>query len=153
MEERRSQTVAGAAAQKPVRGLTAVGIFLFFGAAMASLAGITLVWPDTVLDKIWVLNPRGLQQLAPFGKAVGIPFLMLSGILAAAGVGWFRRRLWGWRLSVAIIAIQVLGDLINCLRGDYLRGGVGVVIAGALLVYLLRPIIRGSFEGKAVPRG
>jgi hypothetical protein len=44
-----------------------------------------------------------------------------------------------------IIAIQVLGDIVNCVRGDWLRGGVGVVIAGALLLYLARPKVRGVF--------
>jgi hypothetical protein len=125
---------------------TAIGVFLFFGNVMASLAAITLIWRGTVLDRIWVLNPRGLLQLAPFGKLVGISFLMLGAALALAGVGWFRRRLWGWRLCVAIIATQVMGDLVNCLRGDFLRGGVGFAIAGALLIHLLRPEIRAYFR-------
>jgi hypothetical protein len=62
-----------------------------------------------------------------------------------AGVGWFRRRLWGWRLAVVIIAIQVVGDIVNCITGDWLRGGIGVVIAGALLLFLLRPAVKNAF--------
>jgi hypothetical protein len=46
-----------------------------------------------------------------------------------------------WRLGVVIIAMQVVGDLVNCVRGDLLRGGTGVIIAGALLLFLLRPKI------------
>ena len=37
------------------------------------------------------------------------------------------------------------GDLVNCVRGDVLRGGTGVIIAGALLLFLWRPKIRDSF--------
>jgi len=48
---------------------------------------------------------------------------------------------------VAIIATQVIGDIINLFRGDWLRGGIGVVIAGALLMYLLSPRIRAAFSG------
>ncbi len=72
-------------------------------------------------------------------------FVLLAVALAAAGIGWFRRRLWGWRLAVAIIATQVAGDAINCIRGDWLRGGVGLVIAGALLLFLLRPAVKIAF--------
>ena len=130
--------------------MTAMGIFLLLGAVMASLAGTTLVWRGTALDNMWALNPRAYKELAPFGRAVGIPFLLLSFALAVASIGWFKYRLWGWRLAVAIIATQVLGDLVNAFMGDVVRGSIGFVIAVALLVYLLRPEVRAAFaNGKA----
>src|SRR5271157_4086730 len=98
---------------KSPRGMPAIGVFLLFAAVMASLAGTTLVWRGTALDHLWTLNPRAYKDLAPFGKTVGIPFLLLGVTLAVASIGWFRRRLWGWRLAVAVIATQVLGDLAN----------------------------------------
>jgi hypothetical protein len=113
---------------------------------MASLAGTTLVWPGTAISKIWALNGAAYRQLAPFGWRVGILFLLLSAALVAAGVGWFRRSLWGWKLAILIIAIQVTGDLVNLLRGDLVRGGTGTVIAGALFLYLLRRNVRAAFE-------
>jgi len=68
-----------------------------------------------------------------------------------AGTGWFGHRIWGWRLAVAIIATQVLGDLVNAFMGDFLKGGVGFVIAGLLLVYLLRPEVRAAFATGDAP--
>jgi len=53
--------------------------------------------------------------------------------------------LWGWRLAVGIIAVQVLGDLVNAFLGDLVRGSIGFMIAGTLLIYLLRPEVRGAF--------
>ena len=133
------------------RGITAIGAFLFFGATMASLAGATLSSPGTSLDRMWALNPAAHKQLATLGKPAGILFLLLGGTIALAGTGWFKRRLWGWRLAVAIIATQVLGDLVNFFRGDLLRGGVGFSIATALLFYLLRPAVRAVFNGTILP--
>lgn len=131
-----------------VRGLAAVGIFFCFGATMASLAGSTLIWPGTPLDRIWRLNPEAYREVEPLGRVIGIVFLALAVVLAAAATGWFKRRLWGWRLAVGIITTQILGDLANLLRGDFLRGGVGCVIASGLLFYLLRPQVRIVFTGK-----
>jgi hypothetical protein len=126
-------------------GFTAMGIFLFFGSITASLAAVTLLWRGTVLDRIWALNPMAYKQLAPLGDTVGILFLLLGAALAAAGIGWIRRRLWGWRFTVVIIAIQVLGDVVSFVKGDWLRGGTGVIIAGAFLLFLLQPKIRATF--------
>ena len=97
------------------------------------------------LGRIWVLNPRAYKELAPHGKAVGIPFLLLAGVLASAGIGWFKRRRWGWRVAVAVFATQVLGNLVNIFMGDLVRGGIGFLIAGALFLYLLRPQLRSAF--------
>ena len=126
-------------------GFTAMGIFLFFGAVMSSLAATTLLCRGTVLDRLWALNPTAYKQLVPLGGIVGILFLLLAVALTTAGIGWFRRRRLGWKLAVAIIATQVLGDVVNCLRGDFLRGGTGIIIAGALLLFLLRSKVKATF--------
>ena len=127
-------------------GIIAVGIFLFFGATMAALAGTTLVFPGTIFDKMWALNPAAFRQLAPFRRIAGMLFLLLSVSMVIAGTGWFRRRYWGWRLAVLIIATQVLGDLVNLL----VRGGIGFAIAGALLLYLLSSKVKGVFASCAM---
>ena len=128
------------------RAMTAIGAFLVFGACMAALAGTTLTWRGTPLDEVWVLNPSAYDQLAPAGHVVGPLFLLLSATLVFAAVGWFKRRLWGWRLAVGIISTQVAGDLVNLIRGDLLRGAMGFAIAGTLLIYLFRPRVRATFR-------
>jgi hypothetical protein len=126
--------------------MIAVGVFLLFGACMAALAGITLLWPGMFLDRVWALNQPAYKQLSPAGTSVGALFLLLSATLAAAAVGWFKCRLWGWGLAVGIISTQFAGDVVNFARGDSLRGGTGLAIAGALLFYLLRPNVRSTFH-------
>ena len=123
-----------------------MGLFLCFGALMAALAGSTLVWRGTVLERVWALNPVAYQQLTLFGRWIGGMFLLLSAVLALAARGWFSRRRWGWMLTIAIMAMQALGNLINILRGDLLRGGFGFLIAAALVLYLLSNGVRAAFS-------
>lgn len=127
------------------RALAVIGIFLFFGAVTASLAGTTLLWRGTVLDRMWVLNSAAYKRLVPLGGLAGMLFLLLGMALAVACTGWFKRRLWGWRLAVVIIATQVVGDLVNVLSGDVVNGAIGFTIAGGLLFYLLRSEVRAAF--------
>jgi len=115
---------------------------------MASLAGVTLVWSGTILDRLWILNPHAYNQLSAFGTAAGIAFLSLGAILAFAGMGWRRRRFWGWALALVIVATQVLANLVNAARSDFLKGSVGFLFSGALLYFLLRPKVRAVFTRK-----
>ena len=117
---------------------------------MSCLAGLTLVWQGTTLDRMWALNPAAYRKLAPLGGMAGPLFLLLSATMAVASVGWFKRRFWGWILAVCIISTQVVGDLINLVRGDFVRGSAGFMIAAALLFYLLRPTVRTVFHSGSV---
>ncbi|MGA7683526.1 MAG: hypothetical protein WCC32_14705 [Terriglobales bacterium] len=127
------------------RGFIPIGIFFIFGATMAAYATVTLFRPGTFLDALWGLNPRGHAELVPFAKIAAPAFMILSGSLAATSVGWFRRRYWGWLLGAVIIGINAAGDLINLGLGKYLKGAVGVTIAGLLLFYLTRSGVRDYF--------
>jgi len=133
--------------EKPQRslGLTAMGVFLFFGASLATLAGVTLAFPGTLLDPLWKLSPEAGEGLRQLGRGIAIPFLGLGVAMVAAGVGWVKRRQWGWSLAMLIVASQVAGDLVNAMRGQFWKGAIGVVIAGALLVYLLQQGVRSAF--------
>lgn len=133
------------------RGITTIGIFLLFGALMAFLAGTMLIWPGTALDRLWALNMRAYWQLAPFRNSAGVLFLALGAILSAAGIGWLRRRRWGLRLAAILFAAQVLGNLMNAFTGDIVRGGVGFIIAAALLIYILRSNVRALFVNADAP--
>ena len=90
MLDSQPRFVATTVCPKLSAGIIAVGIFLFFGATMAALAGTTLVFPGTILDKVWALNPRAYGQLAPFPRIGGMLFLLLSVSMAVAGTGWLR---------------------------------------------------------------
>jgi hypothetical protein len=127
------------------RGFQAIGIFFIFGAAMAGYAAFTLLLPGTALDALWALNKEAHAELVLVGGIAGGMFIVLSGVLAGAAVGWLRRRTWGWWLGVVIVSINAAGDLANLARGEVVKGAVGVAIAGGLLIYVTRAGVRGYF--------
>jgi hypothetical protein len=135
------------------RAFIGVGIFFYFAMTMALYAAITLLYPGTALDKLWSLNPDAHRQLLLFRKVAGFGFIILAAVAAIAGIGWFRRRLWGWQIAVFGMSVQILGDCVNLVRGDLLRGGSGLLIATGLLAYLLTDKVRKNFipgENRAI---
>ena len=123
-----------------------IGVLLLFGCSMAVLLGTMLLWPRTALDRLWSLNLAAHKAFAPLGSFIGPLFYVLSIVLLTTAVGWFKQRIWGWRLTVAIISTQVVGDFVNLIRGDFLRGCIGLLIAGLLLIFLLRSNTRTMFQ-------
>ena len=123
-----------------------MGVFLFFGATMACYAGTTLLWRGTALDRAWELNPNGYRELTSFGTWIGLPFFVLSAAMLVAGIGWFRRRLWAWKLLIAMMAAHLIGDLINVIRGAVLEGVIGLVVVSAALVWIVRSGVRNFFD-------
>jgi len=145
MHDLSKNGIASPARTSPPAAITAIGVFWFFGAIMAAYACVTLLWPGTVLDRLWKLNISAHVQLLLMGRAIGFLFLVLGAALVATGIGWRRRRAWGWTLGVILLATQVTGDLANAAMGEYLRGGAGLLIAGSLLFYLFRPNVKQVF--------
>jgi hypothetical protein len=138
-------SITSPARSSPPAGITAIGVFWFFGAVMATYACVTLLWPGTILDRLWKLNVSAHVQLLLMGPAIGFLFLVLGAALLATGIGWSKRRAWGWTLGVILLATQVTGDLASAAMGEYMRGGAGVLIAGSLLFYLFRPNVKHIF--------
>ena len=112
---------------------------------MAALATFLLLAPGTPLDRAWALNPEAQRDLSAHGRLFAPGFLLLSAALLGAGFGWFKRRLWGWRLAIFIVATQVAGGLAHVLTGYVAKGIVGTIIPGALLFYVLRPRMKAAF--------
>jgi len=112
---------------------------------MAFLAFLGFLLSGGLLEPIWRLNPdahRALTELGAWGMLL-MGAVAIACALAAIGL-WIQAQ-WGRRLAVGILAINVLGDVMNAVtRGD-LRTLIGIPIGGAMIFYLLRARTRAQF--------
>lgn len=112
---------------------------------MAGLTCLALAFPDTVLAQIWHLNPEAreaLMPMRPWSTALMGAVAVACGLSA---IGLWRLTRWGHRFAIAVLAINMCGDLGNAVvRGDR-RTLIGVPIAVAMMAYLMKPSIRRRF--------
>lgn len=120
---------------------------LFFAVATGILvvAGLALTVPGTPADLIWSPLPSRRGMLMPYRQWMGPAFLGLALVMAAASLGCLRRRKWGWRLALAIFAVNGFGDLAQLALGHVLEGAVGVTVAALILFALTRPRVKSAF--------
>jgi hypothetical protein len=112
--------------------------FFAFGAMMCLLTIVLLVFPGTKLDSLWNLNPDARVAFQSLGSWSVLLMLAVGTGCALTAIGLWHGKLWGIRLALAILFINMIGDLVNVVtRHDY-RPLIGVPIAGVMIFYLAR---------------
>lgn len=123
-----------------------VAAFLFLATVMALVSGVSLLFPGTLLDRLWKFNESAAAAFRPLGRVAGVPLLALGIATTVAGVGLLRRKSWAWWFAVGLFAANGLGDLAALiLTHDRVKGGAGVAVAGGFLFCLTRPKVRRYF--------
>jgi hypothetical protein len=135
-------------------GVNFLAAFFVFGTAMSGLASIGLLFPGSVLEPMWRLNPESRASLASLGP-VGIGLMAtVSMACAAAAYGLRALSAWGHKLAVALLVVNLLGDAAGAIFRNDLWTLIGIPIGGLLIAYLLQPHVRALFQYRGtVPRG
>jgi len=127
-------------------GITALIIFFLAGTLISFVAAVSLLVPSPFFESMWHVNPRGHDGLVRIGLW-GVALLLAASIsCGAAAIGLWLRARWGHGIAVALITINLLSDFANAVMGTEPRAIVGVPIAFALLLYLLRKRVRAFFK-------
>jgi hypothetical protein len=126
-------------------GISALSAFFLLGFLVSLIAAVSLVFEGSFLEGMWRLNPRAHERLNHFGLWASTLLFVVAAFCAAAAVGLFRGKLWGHRIAVLLISINLVADVANAVSGSEPRAIVGVPIAGAILIYLLSRRVRLFF--------
>ena len=109
--------------------------FFIFGTTMCLLTIVLLAFPDSSL---WRVNPEAQRAFAAHQAWACALMTVVGAACASAAIGLARRAEWGRRLAMAIIAINLVGDLIGAALRHDPRPLIGLPIAGAMLWLLGR---------------
>jgi hypothetical protein len=123
------------------------GLFFAFGASMCLLTILLLLFPGTSLDSLWRFNPEGHSAFQSLGKISVLLLLVVGTGCAFAGTGMWQGTLWGARLALIILSVNIIGDLLNALIRHDRRTLTGIPIAGAMIVYLVRSRTKSQRHG------
>ena len=120
------------------RGHPWLAMFFAFGTMMCVVMLALLLFPGTALDTSWRLNPDARPAFESLGSWSVVIMVVVGAACLVAAIGLWRRAFWGTRLALAILSINIVGDLINALlRHDY-RALIGLPVGAAMIFFLLR---------------
>jgi len=112
--------------------------FFAFGVMMCALTLALLLFPGSTLDSLWRINPEARVAFQSAGIWSFVLMLTVGTACLFAAIGLWRGTVWGTRLAVAILSVNIIGDLVNTLlRHDY-RALIGLPIGAAMIFFLVR---------------
>jgi hypothetical protein len=106
-------------------GITALSAFFLFGACMSFITAASLSFPGSFLEPMWRLNPRAHEAFTGMGALAVVLMCAVSVACAAASLGLWRGARWGYRTAFILLAINLLGDIVNVLTGTEPRALAG----------------------------
>jgi hypothetical protein len=126
-------------------GVALLVAFFVFGTSMALLTLLMLLFPGSVLDSLWRLNPDARVGLQSIGRWAIVLMAIVATACGLSAVGLAKLAPWGRMLALAVLALNLVGDVGGALiRGDP-RTLIGVPIGGAMILYLLSSRVRSAF--------
>ena len=127
-------------------GVTALSVFFLIGAVINLTASLSLIFPNSFFKPIWRVNPRAQVGLESIGGWAIVLLFAVCASCSAAAIGLWRGARSGHSVAVAMITINLIGDIANTILGTDSRTIVGVPIAAAILWYLLSKRVRNFFR-------
>src|SRR5215469_5736944 len=99
-------------ARRPV-GIVVVTGFFALATVISLTAAISLLTPGGVLEPMWRINPSARAGFESLGGWAPALLLSVSAACGCSVAGLWRGARWGWRLAVAVLAVNLAGDAIN----------------------------------------
>lgn len=126
--------------------ITALSIFFAVGTIMSFTAAISLFFPKSFLQPIWKLNPHGLEAFHHIGIWAIVLLLVVSIFCGLTAFGLWYGKLWGFRIAIGMLIINLIGDIYNFASGTEPRAVIGIPIVGLILFFISKPEIKEYFQ-------
>jgi len=104
--------------KKPPIVTRVTSVIAFASTMIALVAGLSLLWPGTIFDMLWKLNPAAQTEFVRGGRLVGLLLLCLGIMTSVAGVGLVKGKTWAWWLTLLLLVAVGAVNLIRLLAGD-----------------------------------
>ena len=131
------------------RRITALSLFFAAGALISFVSAFSLLFPDNFLQEIWRLNPRALNAFNKIGVWAIVLLLSVSVACASTSFGLWRGKLWGYRLAISMLVVNLIGDIYNFLSGTEPRAVIGIPIVIGIIFLINNPKTKAYFRNNA----
>jgi hypothetical protein len=130
----------------PFRIVIAFVVFFSLGACIAFTAALAFLTPGGILEPLWRLNPRARSNLVLLGPWASVLMFCVATLCLSAAIGLRLRKRWGYFLAIAVLVINLIGDVTNVALGIEPRAAIGIPVVLVFLGLLTSRRMRAYFD-------
>ncbi|HZD94239.1 MAG TPA: hypothetical protein VE133_08295 [Candidatus Sulfotelmatobacter sp.] len=135
---------------RPV-AVNVVAAFLLLATLIAAIVGLSLLFPNPLMDRLWELNKPGAALFRSIGRVSGLFLLALGCGTFFAALGLRQGHPWAWWFAIVLFAVDGTGDVVSYfLVHDVLRTVTGVIVSSVFIYLLCRRDARAYFFRNAL---
>ncbi len=136
--------------QRPL-GVSIIAVWQYIVAGLLGLLTLIAFFAGSVLADLVSGSGGGFNSGAATGifVAIGIVLLLFVALFIALGIGLWRMKTWAQITTVIIYSLNIITTVLGMLGGGNAQASniVGLLIAIAIVVYLVLPTTRAAFRG------
>ena len=130
-------------------GITALTILFVVGTSASLLSALSLTFPGSFLEPIWLLNTHAREGFSRMGSWAIVLMAVVCIACISTAIGLWRGVIWGYWFAVVMLVLNLVGDLVNGITGMQRKAIAGVPVVLLILVYLMRKRTRDYFSGNS----
>ena len=124
-----------------------VAIFLFAATVIAVVVGFSLLFPNRLLDRLWLLNSAGAAFFHSIWRISGVFLLVIGAATLVSACGLLFGRVWAWWIAIVLFFCDACGGIVSYFFiHDPLRTIIGVAISSTFFFVLCRRRVRDYFS-------
>ena len=109
------------------------------GTSASLLSALSLTFPGSFLEPIWLLNPHAREGFSRMGSWAIVLMAVVCIACISTAIGLWRGVIWGYWFAVVMLVLNLVGDLINGITIMERKAIAGVPVVLLILVYLITP--------------
>jgi uncharacterized membrane protein (DUF2068 family) len=132
-------------AERPT-GVTVLAVLCVIGGLLALLFGglFTFMGPAITAEMAATDEALGMAT-GPMVMGLGIFALVMGVLYLITAYGLFALKPWAWMVAVVVQVLTLVSHGFSIFQGQLAGAVVGILIAGGILYYLLRPHVKAAF--------
>ena len=127
-------------------GVTVLAVLCVIGGLLALLFGSLFTFMAPAISaEMAAADGAAASATGPVVMGLGFFTLVMGVLYLITAFGLFTLKPWAWMVAIVVQVLSLISHTVSIVQGQVAGAVGGILIAGGILYYLLRPHVKAAF--------